>query len=63
MREKYLSPIEIAEDLDLTVKAVMCLIRKGELPAYRFNHEIRVRADHFKDFVNKAKIQEVSHGR
>jgi len=58
MKEKYLSPIEIAEDLDLTVKAVMGFIRKNELPAYRFGGQVRIKQDHFNDFVEQSKIKE-----
>jgi len=58
MKEKYLSPIEIAEDLDVTVKAVMGFIRKNELPAYQFGREVRVKQDHFNNFVEKSKIKE-----
>lgn len=62
MNKKYISPIEIAEDLGLTVKAVMGLIRRKELPAYQVGSQIRIRSDHFEDFLNKAKIQETANG-
>jgi len=58
MKTKFLDPEEIAEDLSIKRRAVMALVRKGELPAYRFNSEVRVKQNDLETFVEKSKIKE-----
>jgi len=58
MSDEYLTISQVGENLNLTTRAVMGLIRKAKLPAYQFGREVRVKQDHFNDFVEKSRIQE-----
>ncbi len=56
MKDKFLHPAEIIEILNLSKRAIMSLIRRNELKAYRFGSQIRIREDHFNEFLEKSKI-------
>jgi excisionase family DNA binding protein len=58
MSTRYLSIYEITEKLSLSARMVMSLIRKGDLPAYRFGQEIRIKESDFEKFIQKSRFSQ-----
>jgi excisionase family DNA binding protein len=56
-KNQYLTIPQITETLNMGSRAVMNLIRRGELPAHKFGAEIRVRVDDFSSFLEKSKVR------
>ena len=58
METKYYTLEQITITLNMGSRAVMNLIRRGELPSYRFGTKIRVKVDDFASFLEKSKMPE-----
>lgn len=52
----YVTVEEIAEKLSMTSPAIRSIIRRGELPAYKFGKEWRIHKDDLENFIQAAKI-------
>lgn len=55
-RERMLTPVEVAELLGLSVKAVRGLIARGELGAHRIANKIRVDPADFEAFLEATRL-------
>jgi len=56
MKTEYLSIYAICEQLNLNTRNVNSLIRKGDLKAYLFGKEIRVKAEDLRDYIKRSRI-------
>lgn len=56
MNITYLSLSETAQRLSLTRQDVRQIIKSGALPGYKFNKQIKVRADQLSAYVERSKI-------
>lgn len=57
MNTTYLSLSEIAQELSLTREDVRQIIKNGALPGFKFNRQIRVRADDFASYVERSRME------
>jgi excisionase family DNA binding protein len=63
MEVKYYTVDQIAETLSIGTRSVMNLVRSGELPAYQFRSEVRIRPGDFDKFLQQARIKADSANR
>jgi len=54
---QYLTIEQITETLNLGTRAVMNLVRRGELPSYRFGDQIRIDAGDLAKFIEASRVQ------
>lgn len=47
---------EVAEKLKVTQKTIRNLIESGELPAYRFGRDYRIKEEDFEEYLKQSKV-------
>lgn len=47
---------EVAEKLKVTQKTIRNLIESGELPAYRFGRDYRIKEEDFEEYIKLSKV-------
>ena len=47
---------EVAEKLKVTQKTIRNLIESGELPAYRFGRDYRIKEEDFDEYITLSKV-------
>lgn len=56
MEEKYLTPEEVAEKLDVTPKTVREWIKNGDLNGYKFGSKYRITENDYLEFLDRSRI-------
>jgi excisionase family DNA binding protein len=59
IKNQYLTIEQISETLNLGTRATMNLIRRGELPALKVGSAVRIRQDHFNEFLERSKMGKI----
>jgi excisionase family DNA binding protein len=53
MEEDFLTIEEVARKLRMKVYTIRSYVRKGQLPAYRFGREYRIKREDYEKFVQE----------
>ncbi len=59
MIEKFYTPQEVADTLQINYRTVLDLIRFREIPAYQIGKQFRIAESEFNTYLNDNKVPEL----
>ena len=56
--EQFLKAVDIAKILNISIALAYRLIQRGDIPAVRISHTVRVKHSDLEDYVNRCRARD-----